>query len=140
VVFGEEDFVIGLASFLTEIGILPVLVASGGKSGRFAATLRSSVPEVDERTVIRPGADFSTIAAEAKALAPDLLIGSSKGYGLARQLGVPLIRCGFPVHDRIGGQRLLHLGYAGAQALYDRIVNALLEVKQGNSAIGYSYL
>ena len=53
---------------------------------------------------------------------------------------MPLIRVGFPIHDRIGGQRVLHLGYRGAQEFFDRIVNALLEVKQENSPIGYSYL
>jgi nitrogenase molybdenum-iron protein NifN len=35
---------------------------------------------------------------------------------------------------------VLHLGYRGAQELYDRIVNALLEVKQDNSEVGYAYL
>ena len=47
---------------------------------------------------------------------------------------------GFPIHDRIGGQRVLHLGYRGAQEIYDRIVNALLEVKQETSPVGYAYL
>ncbi|PTY03145.1 nitrogenase [Opitutaceae bacterium EW11] len=140
VVFGEEDLAVGLTSLLAEIGIVPVLVASGGKSGRFAGTLRAAIPELDARTAIRESADFSTIAHEARQLRPDLLVGNSKGYGLARELGIPLIRCGFPVHDRIGGQRLLHLGYAGAQQLFDRIVNALLEDKQTRSPVGYSYL
>jgi nitrogenase molybdenum-iron protein NifN len=140
IVYGEEDLVIGLASLLAEIGIVPVLCASGGRSGRLAAALRAAAPELDERTIIREGADFADIADQAEALKPDFLIGASKGYSLARKLGVPLIRCGFPIHDRIGGQRILHLGYAGAQALYDRIVNTLLERKQGDSPIGYSYL
>jgi len=139
-VYGEEDLVVGLAALLTEFGIVPVLCASGGRSRRLAAALRAAAPELDERTVIREGADFADIAAEAETLKPDFLIGSSKGYGLARKLGVPLIRCGFPVHDRIGGQRILHVGYAGAQSLYDRIVNALLDRKQEDSSIGYSYL
>jgi nitrogenase molybdenum-iron protein NifN len=73
-------------------------------------------------------------------LKPDFFIGSSKGYSVSRKLNVPLIRVGFPIHDRIGGQRVLHLGYRGAQELFDRIVNALLEVKQEKSPIGYSYL
>jgi len=34
VVYGEEDLVVGLASFLSEIGVQPVLCASGGRSGR----------------------------------------------------------------------------------------------------------
>ena len=39
VVFGEEDLVVGLVSFLAEIGVKPVLCASGGKSGRLAAAV-----------------------------------------------------------------------------------------------------
>jgi nitrogenase molybdenum-iron protein NifN len=140
IVYGEEDLVIGLTSLLAEIGITPVLCASGGRSGRFAGALRAAVPGLDERTVIREAADFEAIAGEAAALKPDFLLGASKGYGLARQLDVPLVRCGFPIHDRIGGQRVLHLGYSGAQVLSDRIVNALLEVKQDRSEVGYSYL
>ena len=81
-----------------------------------------------------------SIAEKAKLLKPDLLIGSSKGYGIARDLGIPLVRVGFPIHDRIGGQRILHLGYRGAQQLFDRIVNALLEYKQETAEIGYSYM
>ncbi len=140
IVYGEEDLVVGLASLLTEIGVVPVLCASGGRSRRLAAALHEAVPEIDDRTAIREGADFAAIAAEAAAAKPDFLIGSSKGYGLARQLDIPLVRCGFPIHDRIGGQRILHLGYAGAQALFDRIVNQLLDRKQALSPVGYSYL
>ncbi|MFA6288721.1 MAG: nitrogenase component 1 [Opitutaceae bacterium] len=139
-VYGEEDLVVGLAALLAEIGVVPVLCASGGRSGRLAAAVRAAAPELDERTVIREGADFSTIAEQAAVLKPDFMIGSSKGYGLARKLDAPLIRCGFPIHDRIGGQRVLHVGYAGAQSLFDRIVNALLDRKQEASPIGYSYL
>ena len=32
VVYGEEDLVIGMASFLSEIGVVPALCASGGKA------------------------------------------------------------------------------------------------------------
>ncbi|MBI5380686.1 MAG: nitrogenase [Opitutae bacterium] len=139
-VFGDEDFVIGLTSFLCEIGMRPVLCASGGRSRRFGAVLRAAVPELPADTIIREGADYADIEAAAMGLQPDLLLGPSKGYALARRLGVPLVRCGFPVHDRLGGHRLLHVGYAGALQLYDTLVNALLERKQASSPVGYSYL
>jgi nitrogenase molybdenum-iron protein NifN len=69
----------------------------------------------------------------------DLLIGHSKGYALSRRLGKPLIRVGFPVHDRVDGSRLLHLGYRGAQQLFDRIANTLIQVKQEKNEVGYTY-
>ncbi len=141
VVYGEEDLVIGLTAFLAEIGVQPVLCASGGRSGHF----RQAVEEVAAGLLAEPplalaGADFQEIEAAAGDLAPDLFIGHSKGYKVARQLQVPLIRVGFPIHDRFGGQRILHLGYRGAQELLDRIVNAVIERKQETSEIGYGYI
>ncbi|MCK8602524.1 nitrogenase component 1 [Desulfoferrobacter suflitae] len=141
VIYGEEDLVIGLTSFLLEIGVKPLLCASGGKSGR----LREAIEDVNdsilpELPIIREGVDFYEIAEEAESLSPDLLLGHSKGYHLARRFRIPLIRVGFPIHDRFGGQRVLHLGYRGAQELFDRIVNALLDAKQEASPVGYGYM
>jgi nitrogenase molybdenum-iron protein NifN len=141
VVYGEEDLVVGLTSFLTEIGIKPVLCASGGRSGR----LRKAIEDVTgsilpEPPLVREGVDFYEIAEEASGLSPDLLVGHSKGYHLARQWQVPLIRVGFPIHDRFGGYRILHVGYRGAQMLLDRIVNAILDKKQEDSPVGYGYM
>ena len=140
IVYGEEDLVVGLASFLCEIGVTPVLCASGGRSRLFEKVMRDAAPALPAETLVKEGFDFAEISELAPSLKPDFLIGSSKGYQIARSLRIPLIRAGFPIHDRIGGQRVLHLGYRGAQELYDRIVNALLEVKQDNSEVGYAYL
>ena len=70
-------------------------------------------------------------------LQPDLLVGNSKGYALARRLGVPLVRVGFPIHDRLGAARVHHLGYRGTQELFDRIVNTLIAAQQDRDPTGY---
>ena len=141
VVYGEEDMVVGLTAFLAEIGIQPVLCASGGRSGHLAKAIAEVTDEtLAEQPRVQEGMDFYDIAAEAEELAPDLLVGHSKGYPLARKLNIPLIRVGFPIHDRIGGQRILHLGYRGAQQLFDMITNALIARKQDMSEVGYSYM
>jgi len=141
VIFGEEDLVVGLTSFLAEIGIQPVLCATGGKSGNFTkaisavlAGMKCDMPEVHENV------DFFDIEERAKELQIDLLIGHSKGYTFARREGVPLVRVGFPIHDRMGGQRILHLGYHGAQMLFDTITNTVIAKKQDDSDVGYSYM
>ena len=85
-------------------------------------------------------ADHDMILARAEALKPDLIIGNSKGYKMARKLGVPLVRVGFPVHDRFGAARLPHLGYGGALELFDRLVNAVIETTQETNPTGYSYM
>jgi nitrogenase molybdenum-iron protein NifN len=141
IIYGEEDLVVGLAAFLAEIGIVPVLCASGGKSGKLAEAIREVTGDIlAEQPQVFEGMDFFDISEMAEGLAPDLLVGHSKGYPLARKMVIPLIRVGFPIHDRMGGQRILHLGYRGAQALFDQVVNAILAKKQDDSSVGYSYM
>jgi len=141
VVYGEEDLVVGLSAFLSEIGVIPVLCASGGKSGHFKEKIAEVVGGVGEQEIyVFDNVDFIEIAEEANKLKPDFLIGSSKGYSVARKIPVPLVRVGFPIHDRIGGARILHIGYQGAQNLFDSIVNTLLDQRQEASDVGYSYM
>ncbi|MDP4238414.1 MAG: nitrogenase component 1 [Bacteroidota bacterium] len=111
--YGEEDFVTALADWLREIGI---------------------------ETYFKKGADFETLREEAENFKPDLLIGNSKGYYIARERKIPLVRLGFPIHDRFGASRIHQIGYRGTQELFDLVVNALIEYKQENSPIGYKYL
>ena len=111
--YGEEDFVTALAAWLNEIGV---------------------------ETYFKKGADFETLREEAENFKPDFLIGNSKGYYIARERKIPLVRLGFPIHDRFGASRIHQIGYRGTQELFDLVVNALIEFKQENSPIGYKYL
>jgi len=130
-----------MLSFLAETGIRPLLVATGGESGRYAKDVaRLTEGLVPGEVEAVEGVDFHEIAGRVRELKPDLIIGNSKGQRIAREVGAPLVRFGFPIHDRFGGQRLLHVGYRGALALYDQIVNAILEVRQESSSVGYGYL
>ncbi len=140
VIFGEEDFVVGMTAFAAEIGLKPVLCASGGRSGKLRECILDAAPELDPDTPILEDVDFAEIGEAVKTLDPDLLIGNSKGFSLSRAAGTPLIRVGFPIHDRISGPRSLHLGYRGAQRLFDMIVDKLMEIKQEGSDVGYTYI
>lgn len=141
VVYGEEDLVVGLTSFLSEIGIQVVLCASGGKSGKFQAGVETALEGLEcEIPVVKEDVDFFDIEQLASELGVDLVIGHSKGYSFARKKNLPMIRVGFPIHDRVGGQRILHLGYQGAQSLFDLITNSVIDKKQSDSTIGYSYM
>lgn len=139
VVYGEPDLVLATTAFLAEIGTRPVLVATGGETGTL---LRDQLPAVmsgRDLPEIIEDADFATIDERLDALQPDLLVGNSKGFKSARRLGIPLVRIGFPIHDRFGAQRLLHLGYTGALGLLDRVVNAVIAHTQDSSEVGYTY-
>lgn len=140
VVYGDEDLVLAVSVWLAEVGVTPAVCATGGRSGRLAAELERLAPELAGRVRLLDDGDFREIGAAARAVGPDLLIGHSKGYPLARELGVPLVRVGLPVHDRVGAQRIRHLGYRGTQELLDRVANALVEHRQDASPVGYAYM
>ncbi len=140
VVFGDEDLALGLAVWLAEIGVTPAVVATGGRSGRLADELTAYAPELAGRVSVLDDGDFDEIEQAAAQACPDLLVGHSKGYPIARRLGVPLVRVGLPIHDRVGAARIRHLGYRGAHDLFDRVANALVEHRQDASAVGYAYM
>ena len=140
VVYGEEDFVVGISAFLNEIGIEVALAASGGESGMLEEEINKYCPENTEAIISRNGYDYEIIHEWCAENKPDILIGNSKAYYIARDLNIPIIRCGFPIHDRIGGQRIKHIGYTGTQELFDQITNALIGYKQDNSEVGYKYM
>jgi len=139
IIFGDEDFVAGMVSFLAETGVKPVIAATGGK-----ADLKNRLDEICadlcNPPLVLEDSDFDTIEKAASKLEPDLMIGNSKGYKIAKKLGIPLIRAGFPIHDRFGSQRVLHIGYSGALCLLDSIVNTILQTMQESTMVGYGYM
>jgi nitrogenase molybdenum-iron protein NifN len=139
-VYGEQDLVVGLAALLAEVGIVPAICASGAKTGRLRQQITALEPELADEITVMEGVDFTEIESFAAEQRIDLAIGNSKGYGLARRLKIPLIRVGFPIHDRVDGPRVVHVGYRGAQQLFDRIGNAVIAAAQDGSPVGYSYM
>ena len=139
IVYGEEDFVLGMVSFLEEIGIETVLCASGAQSGLLEKKIMEHVCPC-KPIAVRDSFDFEEIAEYAKELAPDIIIGNSKGYYIARELSIPIVRVGFPIHDRLGGQRQQHILYEGTHQLFDQVANALIQYKQDSSPVGYKYM
>jgi nitrogenase cofactor biosynthesis protein NifB len=130
-VFGEPDFVLAVSRLLTENGALTAVAACGGPCAGFAAPVREALAEVEtfhlgENPVILEAADFSEIEEVALAQGVNVLVGSSDGRRISEKTGIPLVRCAFPVHDFVGGQRVRTLGYEGGLALLDQITNAVI--------------
>ncbi len=137
-VYGDEDMVPSIAAFCLEIGLNPILCASEGK---ISSTIKNNIPLAQfEKMTLCEDADFDTIENAVRNLRPDIMIGTGKGNHISLKLGIPLVRVGFPIHDRFGAIRLLHLGYDGAMLMLDNIVNTLLSGKQDGIPDGYSYL
>jgi nitrogenase cofactor biosynthesis protein NifB len=135
VIFGEPDFVCSTARLCLENGITPVVMATGAKCELLETTLRDQVHEVSDRFftedfIIADNCDFDHIEEYAVKYKANLMIGSSDGRRIEEKLGIPLVRCAFPIHDHVGGQRIRTLGYEGSIMLLDRITNTMLSIKE----------
>lgn len=122
-IYGDTEMVLGLASLTKELGMSAQILATGTTSPRFDRLARDLAPEAR----IMSGADFSRIQEEAAARDVELLVGPFTGRQTARARDIPLLRVGFPNHDRFGTGRQLLLGYEGAGRLVDAMANALIE-------------
>ncbi|MFL0167123.1 nitrogenase cofactor biosynthesis protein NifB [Candidatus Clostridium helianthi] len=130
-IFGEPDFVYSTARLAVENGAVPVLIASGDVCKKLEPSLREEVNELSEQLFageckIIDEADFKEIEKFALDLKVNVMIGSSDGRRIEEKHKIPLIRMSFPIHDRIGGQRILSIGYEGSLNLGDQITNVML--------------
>ena len=131
-VFGEPDFVAAIVRLCCENGVLPVLAATGSVSAKLRETLvREAENCADfhfgEEITILDDSDFAEIEKICVERNANLLIGSSDGRRIAHALNIPLIRCAFPIHDHVGGQRVRTLGFDGSLDILDKIANAMID-------------
>ncbi|MBE6906625.1 MAG: nitrogenase cofactor biosynthesis protein NifB [Ruminococcaceae bacterium] len=130
-VFGEPDFVYSVIRLCCENGVIPVLAATGSVCPALRPALEEEIRkcadrQLVEKTVILDDCDFDMIESVSRELGVNVMIGSSDGRRAAHRLGVDLVRCAFPIHDRVGGQRVRMIGYGGSLNLLDQIANILL--------------
>lgn len=128
-VYGDPDFVFSLTTFMLELGMNPVLVATGSKSRDFEMRISQIFEEIrpELEPVVLDGIDFDSLNDAVSECSPEILIGNSNGRYIAKARDIPLVRVGLPIHDRVGAQRILTVGYRGALELLDRITNIFLE-------------
>jgi nitrogenase molybdenum-iron protein alpha/beta subunit len=130
-VYGEPDFVAAVVRLCAENGVLPVLAATGSISAGLRNLLFEELERCGEfcfedEVSIVDNCDFDIIEGVCREREANLLIGSSDGRRIAHRMGIPLIRCAFPIHDHVGGQRVRMLGFEGSLNLLDQTANAML--------------
>jgi nitrogenase molybdenum-iron protein alpha/beta subunit/MoaA/NifB/PqqE/SkfB family radical SAM enzyme len=131
-IFGEPDFVAAVTRLCCENGVLPVLAATGSVSPKLRKALAAETEtclafRFEDEISILDDSDFTAIERVCRERGVNLLIGSSDGRRIAHKLNLPLIRCAFPIHDHVGGQRVRMLGFEGSLNLLDQMANAVLE-------------
>ncbi|MEN6349489.1 MAG: nitrogenase component 1 [Syntrophomonas sp.] len=129
IIYGEPDLVLSVTRTCVENGIVPVVVATGARSRKLQVLVSQLTTGEADKVEILDEADFTAIRKIAVERDTNIAIGHSDGKYLTEKEGIPLVRLGFPIHDRVGGQRLLSVGYTGTIMFLDRLTNTLLESK-----------
>ncbi len=109
-VAGDADVLLGLNRLFADVG-----------SEVVAAVVPARSPGLEgiRRHGLQVG-DLEDLESMARSERAQLLITNSHGVESARRLDLPLLRCGFPLYDTLGGFRRCWLGYQGSQqALFD---------------------
>ncbi len=128
-IWGDPDFLIGMVSFLLEMGAEPTHVlchnAPRGWEDEMRALLDTSPAAADLN--VWAGKDLWHMRSLLFTEPVDFMIGNSYGKELMRDTDIPLIYIGFPIFDRHHLHRYSISGYDGALNLLTWITNKVLD-------------
>lgn len=127
-IFGEPETICAVTRLCLENGVLPAVVATGTQYEDLKEQVCRNGLNEQESSVLEDS-DFDTIRSVAMEKKVNILIGNSDGKYITEKEGIPLVRIGFPVHDHIGAQRKVFIGYEGTMGFLDEITNTLLDQK-----------
>ncbi|MCU0735041.1 MAG: nitrogenase iron-molybdenum cofactor biosynthesis protein NifN [Methylotetracoccus sp.] len=109
-VAADPDQLNALAHLIREMGGETVAAVAAGDGPALEHVPVASVKVGDLE-------DLEQMARDAGA---EIIIGNSHAVQTAEHLNLPILRCGFPLYDQVGGYQKTFIGYAGArQTLFD---------------------
>jgi nitrogenase molybdenum-iron protein NifN len=111
---GEPDQLFALSGFFAGLGA--EVVAAVATTGHSPILERVSAAEVKVGDI----GDLEDLAAAART---DLIVTHSHGRQAAERLGLPLMRVGFPIFDRLGSQHKRTILYEGTRDLVFEVAN-----------------
>lgn len=128
-IYGDPDFVYGMARFVMELGGEPVhcLATNGTKKwAKQMEELLASSP-FGKQGQVWAGKDLWHMRSLLSTEPCDLLIGNSYGKYLERDTGTPLIRLMFPIFDRHHHHRFPTWGYQGALTVLVKLLDTIFD-------------
>lgn len=127
--FGDPDILIGLVSFLMEMGGEPVHIVCTNSTVPFKKAMEKLLASspYGQGATLYPGKDLWHLRSLLVTEPVDMLIGDGHGKYAARDANIPLIRVGIPIYDRVNLHRYPIVGYSGVINLITMIVNTFLD-------------
>lgn len=139
--FGDPDLMLGLTSFLLELGAEPVHIVSTNSDDDWGKKVQAvlDASPFGAGCTPYPKRDLWHLRSLLFTEAVDFLIGSSHGKYLERDCGVPLIRLGFPIMDRHHHHRFPIWGYTGGLRVLVSILDKYFDVSDAQSENSTSF-
>lgn len=110
----EPDHLYALSAFFTALGAEIVTAVT--------TTGHSPILEKVPAAAVKVG-DLGDLEDLAAVSCPDLLVTHAHGRQASEHLGIPLMRAGFPIFDRIGAQHRRTILYEGTRDLIFEVAN-----------------
>lgn len=128
-VYGDPDFVYGMARFILETGGEPrhCLATNGNKDWEEKMQALFAGSEYGAQCKAWPGRDLWHMRSLLATEKVNLLIGNSYGKYLERDIGTPLIRLAFPIFDRHHHHRFPTWGYQGGLRVLVTLLDKIFE-------------
>ena len=131
---GDPDQLLALTKFLVSLDMCPVYIVTGTPAGKkWVAAMEEATKDVSGEVKIKAAGDMFLFHQWIKNEPVDLLIGNTYLKYVARDEGIPLLRHGFPILDRVGHSYFPSVGYRGGIRLLEKILDLLLEKKDQES-------
>jgi nitrogenase molybdenum-iron protein beta chain len=126
---GDPDQLLGLVSFIMEMGGIPAHIVCTMGDKKFAEEMQNLLDSspFGSEAEIYAGKDMWHLRSLMFTDPVDIFIGNSYAKFLWRDTGTPLVRMGFPLFDRHHLHRYPIIGYQGAINLLSSIVNTVLD-------------
>ncbi|ADE55850.1 nitrogenase molybdenum-iron protein subunit beta [Coraliomargarita akajimensis] len=131
---GAPDHVIAMTQFAVDLGMVPKYCITGTPGKAFERRINEILEKAGiESAIVRANSDLHFLHQHLKNDPVDLLIGNTHLKHMSRAEGIPLVRFGFPIMDRMGHRYMPTVGYRGGLRLLEKITDAILQKKDDSS-------
>jgi nitrogenase molybdenum-iron protein beta chain len=129
-IFGDPDMVVAMTELVLSLGMKPVHILTGTPGKEFVTQIEDVLKTYGETAEnIKHKGDLMELHQWIKESPVDMIMGNTYGKYIARAEGIPLIRFGWPILDRVGHSYFPLVGYMGAIRMIEKISTAFLDIR-----------